>query len=120
MEFMKTTGGCVRQSFDDNGNCTGQDFIAGDTVEYEDLFCDTLPLEKVKLAQHSYQPFDMVQPGLDYYVFNLVGCVEPVINGPFDTKEKQQKCYDELMTAYGDSENTYFLMAVTKGAKLEL
>jgi len=121
MEVRKTTIGSVTQTFED-GKCTNQEFRAADGVDYEDRFGDVLPPEKVDVFQKSerYQPFDMVQPGRDYYVFNIVGCVEPVINGPFDTKEEQKKCYDELMAAYGDSENTYFLMDVTKGATIEL
>lgn len=55
--IKKITTGHVIQTFTERGKFTGQKFIAGDRVEFED--------EKGKpriIGSHVYQPFDMVQP----------------------------------------------------------
>jgi hypothetical protein len=57
MGFKKITTGFVIQTFDDNGDCTNQEFVAGDQVEYEDI--DGEPFDVP--ADH-YQPFEMIQP----------------------------------------------------------
>ena len=57
MKFQKITHGFVIQNFDDEGNCTGQEFIAGDQVEYEDE-----QGEPIHCPEYNYQPFHMVQP----------------------------------------------------------
>lgn len=56
----KITTGFVIQTFDkDDGVhvCIDQEFVAGDTVDYEDE--DGNPID----SWTEYQPFDMVQPG---------------------------------------------------------
>ena len=62
----------------------------------------------------------MVQPDLDYYVVAVMGCVEPVLHGPFETETQQQVFYDGLMEDPGDAENTFYTMNVTKGATVIL
>jgi hypothetical protein len=60
--FHKYTQGHVKQSFDETGKCLGQDFVAGDIVEWEDENgARIVVLPPVVL--NSYQPFDMLQPG---------------------------------------------------------
>lgn len=53
----KFTDGFVIQTFDENGKCIHQEFVAGDTVDYEDE--NGNPID---MFEHDYQPFDMVQP----------------------------------------------------------
>jgi len=118
MIYKKVTTGFVIQYYKDD-ICTRQEFCAGDIVNYGDvdgLFIDP-PENEV------YQPFDMVQPdkkeeGLDYYVVMIWGCVEPQLYGPYSTPEKQQTEIDRLRAEQGEDENTFFVMNVTKGAKL--
>lgn len=54
----KITPGYVTQAFDENGNCTGQEFIAGEEETWENEFGDEL--EDEPDYEH---PLEMVQPG---------------------------------------------------------
>ena len=57
-KFTKITVGFVTQSYERNAAgkfvCKGQEFIAGDQVDYEDLDGNT-----IKAPEHDYQPFEM-------------------------------------------------------------
>jgi len=55
--YKKITTGFVIQTFNDDGNCVEQEFVAGDQVDYEDI--DGEPFDA---HSDNYQPFDMVQP----------------------------------------------------------
>jgi len=55
----KITTGFVIQTFDDDNKCIEQEFIAGDTVDYEDADGNTVD------SWDEYQPFEMVQPAVD-------------------------------------------------------
>lgn len=63
MLYRKITEGCVVQVFNDAGECIGQQFHAGDEVEYETG--EGLPInsEDMPLAGREYHAFDMAQPG---------------------------------------------------------
>jgi hypothetical protein len=52
--FIKYTHGFMVQRFDSDGNFIGQDFIAGDDVEWEDA--EGQPVE----TQDFYHPFNEV------------------------------------------------------------
>ena len=54
----KITDGFVIQSYDEDGNCVAQEFIAGDPVDWENE--DGNPI--VIAPEHEYYPFHMVQP----------------------------------------------------------
>ena len=58
MLINKITIGFVVQRFDtDSKKCVDQVFIAGDTVDYEDIEGNLIePIEDL------YHPFDMIQP----------------------------------------------------------
>lgn len=56
--IKKITTGSVIQYYDEDGNCTGQEFIAGDQVDWEDEHGEALGNE----PEHAYQSFNMVQP----------------------------------------------------------
>jgi hypothetical protein len=62
-KFQKITVGFVTQEYEtlDNGThvCTGQEFVAGDQVDYEDM--DGEPVE-IDTLKEEYCPFNMVQP----------------------------------------------------------
>jgi len=58
MLVKKVTVGFVIQTYDkDTGKCVGQEFMAGDQVDYEDENG-----EAVSWQESEYQPFDMIQP----------------------------------------------------------
>ena len=57
----KITHGYVKQTFDENGCCLSQEFVAGDEVEWEDLPGPTTSVLKYH-TDPLYHPFDMVQP----------------------------------------------------------
>ena len=119
-KYNKTTPGFVTQAFekqDDKLVCIEQSFTAGDQVDREN---DNGEPVAVDVSKEQYQPFDMVQPGLDYYVVGMIGCVEPVLHGPFTTGDEQQQCIDKLRAQEGEHENTFFVINVSKGAKVIL
>lgn len=61
---IKTTYGWVNQSFDDNGNCIHQEFVAGYQVEYEDgrgHFLSDADVQSHKQREKHFG-FEMVQP----------------------------------------------------------
>ena len=56
--MKKITVGFVIQNYDEDGKCTGQEFVAGDECYWEDDlgdFCD-------EPDEETYQSFDMIQP----------------------------------------------------------
>ncbi len=56
--YKKVTIGFVVQTFDDNGEPTEQEFIAGDEVTYENGEGEIINTPENEI----YLPFDMVQP----------------------------------------------------------
>lgn len=52
----KITYGYVVQTFDDNGKCIEQHFVAGDSVEWEDESLEPISAD----TDCEYQPFHMV------------------------------------------------------------
>jgi hypothetical protein len=119
-KYNKTTPGFVTQMFekrDEKFVCVEQSFIAGDPVDRED---DRGEPVDVDVRDEVYQPFEMVQPCLDYYVVEIWSCVEPVLHGPFGTDDEQQQCIDRLRAEEGEDENTFFVMNVSKGAMVKL
>jgi len=56
--MKKITVGFVVQDYNENGECTGQEFVAGDQVDWEDENGDII----VPPQNEAYQPFEMVQP----------------------------------------------------------
>ena len=62
MSHKKITVGFVVQTYstkDGTHVCTGQEFVAGDQVDYEDENGE--PIE-VDVTKENYQPFNMEQP----------------------------------------------------------
>jgi len=57
-KFTKITVGFVTQHYEKNAGgkfiCTGQEFVAGDQVDYEDADGNA-----ITLPEHKYQPFSM-------------------------------------------------------------
>jgi len=62
MNVNKITVGFVIQSFNDIGDCTSQEFIAGDQVDYETEDGDPINVENMPLSGQEYFPLTMVQP----------------------------------------------------------
>jgi hypothetical protein len=119
-KYNKITPGFVTQAFekrDEKFICVEQEFKAGDPVDRENEQGEAVDVD---VRDEVYQPFHMVQPGLDYYVFEIWSCVEPVLHGPFATDDEQQQCIDKLREEEGEDENTFFVMNVSKGAMVKL
>lgn len=57
----KVTHGCVVQTFDDKGDCIGQEFTAGDPVEWEDDQGSPIDCPD----DSWYHPFDMLPANID-------------------------------------------------------
>lgn len=76
----KITYGFVTQKFGEDGNFRGQEFTAGDKVDYEDSYGDTLSSKRQEVADSCYHNFDMVQsprPGVEVCEFVPVSEVVP-------------------------------------------
>lgn len=124
--FSKTTHGFVTQIFErseETGpfHCTSQEFVCGDDCAYEGgEYNEELQGEAREDAQKNevYQTYDMVQPGKDYYVLEIWGLVEPQLHGPF-TKEEADKNMDTWPKEPENRENTYHLITLTKGVKID-
>ena len=119
-KYNKITPGFVTQAFEKKNDkyvCVEQSFTAGDQVDRENEQGEPVAVDARK---EQYQPFDMVQPGLDYYVVGMMGCVEPELHGPFATDDEQQKCIDKLIEEVGEDVNTFFVINVSKGATVIL
>jgi hypothetical protein len=118
-KYNKITPGFVTQRFERRDKkfiCIEQSFTAGDPVDRENEQGEPVDVD---VRDEQYQPFNMVQPGFDYYVVGMMGCVEPELHGPFATDDEQQGCIDRLREEEGEDENTFFVMNVTKGATVE-
>ena len=79
--FKKITVGFVIQDYDDKGICVGQEFIAGDQVDWENEKGDKIPAPEGK--GFAYQPFDMVQPD-DINVTECDNCKMSIGIGEYD------------------------------------
>jgi hypothetical protein len=64
--MKKITVGYVIQDYDDKGKCISQEFIAGDQVDWEDEYGESIDTP----SNHVYFPFNMKQPR-QYKVFNI-------------------------------------------------
>lgn len=73
----KITYGFVVQSFNDEGQCMRQDFVAGDEVNWEDDVGNPIDEEDF------YESYDMVQPTRQFAVGDKVQCVYYSNNGYF-------------------------------------
>ena len=67
MLFKKVTHGYVEQTFNDQGECIAQAFIAGDEVSCETEDGDEINMMDMPFGGNEYFPFDMRQPSDDYY-----------------------------------------------------
>ena len=66
MIIRKITHGFVIQTWDtENKEWTGQEFVAGDDVEYE---CDGLSIDLQTAPLDEYFPFHMVQPKMNIFL----------------------------------------------------
>ena len=69
-KFTKITVGFVTQSYEKNAAgkfiCTGQEFIAGDDVQFE-----TLKGDSIEVPEHEYQPFNMTLVSRDEIIDRL-------------------------------------------------
>ena len=84
MVYNKITHGFVIQQFNNVGECIGQEFVAGDIVEYETEYGDPINVMDMPKNGDKYFPFEMEQPQYGNYIV-LVGNPIDGINvfGPF-------------------------------------
>ena len=62
MLYYKIAPGCVRQAFNDVGECVEQTFIAEGEPYYETEDGDDINIGNMPLAGREYCPFHMIQP----------------------------------------------------------
>jgi len=60
--YKKITQGYVEQFFNGAGECVGQQFVAGDQVEWETNEGDPINSEQTPLTGREYHDFKMHQP----------------------------------------------------------
>lgn len=55
----------------------------------------------------------------DYYILKMIGCVEPVLVGPFSTEKEMLERREEYGEDPSETENTFACLKITKGAEIE-
>ena len=119
MKYKKITTGFVIQDYED-GQCTGQEFIAGDQVDRENAHGESVEIDKEK---EKYQPFDMIHPVIVFYFIYIWSCVSPVLYGPYDTEGDRENALEALAKEEGRNlwdEGAIVKMEAPKGSKIEL
>lgn len=109
MKINKITRGFVVQTYDtDTGRCIGQEFVAGDQVEYEDEI--GLPVEWREDAE-ACQSFRMVRPGrVSYYNLFVIGGTDALVLGPYASDEERlQGAKDTWQVANHAQDNLFKL-----------
>ena len=72
------------------------------------------------VREEVYQPFEMVQPGRDYYFLHVFGGVEAEQVGPFHTEQKRNKAMEKHREGEGREDyDSYFPFDVTKDSTVE-
>ncbi len=56
----------------------------------------------------------------DYYVVAVMGCVEGVLHGPFESEEAQKNFVDNLIKEIGEEENSFVMMKAKKGSDVSV
>ena len=101
-KFTKITVGFVTQSYEKNSAgkfiCTGQEFIAGDQVDYEDLDGNT-----ITPPEHEYQPFNMTLVSKDEIIDRLGDVITSIDVGGEQSRQfsHEIKILDELLKDLG-------------------
>lgn len=90
MNFKKITTGFVIQTYRDK-KCIGQEFIAGDQVDWENEKGEGVPYQE----NHEYQCFDMVQPDDGVEVAEISRQTIPAESGP-EARERLVSKYQNL------------------------
>jgi len=119
-KYNKITPGFVTQMFekrDEKFICVEQEFKAGDPVDREDEQGEPVDVD---VREEVYQPFEMVQPGRDYYFLYVFGGVEAEQIGPFPTEQKRDEAMEKHEAGEGREDyDSYFPFDVTKDSTVE-
>ena len=95
-KFTKITVGFVTQSYEKDAAgkfiCTEQEFVAGDSIDYEDLGGNTLAP-----PDHEYQPFNMTLLSRDEIIDRLGDVLSSIDVGG----EQSRQFAPEIKTLYG-------------------
>ena len=112
--FRKITYGFVTQTFGEDGKCTGQEFVAGDQCEFEDV-----DGESIDEQDEEYQPYNMVQPGVDYYYLQMYELVSPILCGPWPTKDERDAEMDKAREDDYEWDHTFHDFELPKGTPVD-
>ena len=129
-KYAKTTVGFVTQRFERKGNrfiCVGQDFIAGDQVDYEHGYGDDNALSEeerqeagIGTSKETYQPFHMEQPLKDYYILQMWGLVEAQLHGPYKSSQARATALEKIKDEDGEEKHTYDTFELPRGTEINL
>ena len=101
-KFTKITVGFVTQSYEKSAAgkfiCTEQEFIAGDSIDYEDLGGNT-----ITPPEHEYQPFNMTLVSRDEIIDRLGDVITSIDVGGEQSRQfsYEIKILDELLRDLG-------------------
>lgn len=56
----------------------------------------------------------------DWYILKMIGCVEPVLIGPFPSEEDAQDRLTEYQDDPSEMQNCHAIIKVTKGAEVQV
>lgn len=122
-KFSKTTIGFVTQFFerkDADGpfKCVSQEFTCADDPNYEGgEYDDELGVSERNDAidNEVHQLCDMVSPLTSYYYFQIWGCIELRLFGPFKAAEKRDRALNAHKAGDGDEKHIYRCFELPKG-----
>ena len=101
-KFTKITVGFVTQNYEKNAAgkliCMGQEFIAGDDVQFENLKGDS-----IEAPEHDYQPFNMTMLSKDEIIDRLGDVLTSIDVGGEQSRQfaHEIKILDELLRDLG-------------------
>jgi hypothetical protein len=115
-KYNKITPGFVIQSFEKRDKkfiCAEQEFMAGDQVDREDEQGEALDVD---VREEVYQPFNMVQPGWDFYFLYVYAGVDAKKIGPFPTEQERDDAVENHRQEGREDYDSYFPFDVSKSA----
>jgi hypothetical protein len=119
-KYNKITPGFITQIFEKQHEkfvCVDQGFTASDQVDREDEKGEPVDIDT---QTEEYQPFNMVQPGRDYYFLHVHAGVEAENIGPFSTEQERSNALEKHRENKGREEyDSYFAFNVVKGSTVD-
>lgn len=120
--------GFVVQGYNQDGKCVDQEFHhesstysteCGDEFDPDDTDDEIVKEIGVDFDKAEEFPVLMVQPCFEYYILRMMGTVEPVLYGPYNSSQDRDAAYEELLEIHGDENNSFALFSARELSEIE-